>query len=35
MGEGEGGVDKRETFVVPLPFIPSHRGEGRLSGEYV
>jgi len=41
MGEGEGGrqlreplarrgVDKIETVWSPLPFIPSHRGEGRF-----
>ena len=28
MGEGQGGVDK--IGCLPLPFIPSHGGEGRL-----
>jgi hypothetical protein len=26
-------VDKIETVWSPLPFIPSHRGEGRFLGE--
>ena len=46
MGEGEGGrrlreplarrgVDKMKPFWPPLPFIPSHQGEGRFLEEYV
>jgi hypothetical protein len=25
------GVDKKKDHLLPLPFIPSHRGEGRFS----
>ena len=35
MGEGEGGGGQDENPLVPLPFIPSHRGEGRFLEEYV
>ena len=36
MGEGEGGGGQdKDPLGPPLPFIPSHRGEGRLSGEHV
>ena len=31
--DGGGGQD--EFLLVPLPFIPSHRGEGRFLKEYV
>jgi len=29
------GVDKMKPFWSPLPFIPSHQGEGRFLEEYV
>jgi len=43
MGEGEGGRRLREPLarrgvektVSPLPFIPSHQGEGRFLEKYV
>jgi hypothetical protein len=28
------GVDRIKTLLSPLPFIPSHRGEGRFLGEH-
>ena len=35
MGEGKGGGGQNEDLLAPLPFIPSHRREGRFWGEYV
>ena len=29
------GVNKMKTFWSPLPFIPSHQGEGKFLKEYV
>jgi len=34
-GRARVGVDKMKTLWCPLPFIPSHQGEGRFLEEYV